>query len=201
LRIRPLTDTSLIVHWLTRDLGRLATVAKGARRLKSPLAGKLDLFFLVDFSFVRSRRSELHILREAVLQQTYPALRREWRYLQQASYCAALIEHYTETQTPVPGLFDLLYGLLDYLPHQPPQTLTVLAIELKFLADAGLQPDLDRAPLSPGSRQLFNRMISADWPVIGRLRPTALQLNEMANFLEAFLRNQLGGVLRTRPEA
>jgi recombinational DNA repair protein (RecF pathway) len=32
LRIRPLTETSLIVHWLTPDLGRLATVAKGARR-------------------------------------------------------------------------------------------------------------------------------------------------------------------------
>ena len=32
LRTRALTETSLIVHWLTPDLGRLATVAKGARR-------------------------------------------------------------------------------------------------------------------------------------------------------------------------
>ena len=29
LRARPLTETSLIIHWLTPDLGRLATVAKG----------------------------------------------------------------------------------------------------------------------------------------------------------------------------
>ena len=35
LRTRPLTETSLIVHWLTPELGRLATVAKGARRHKS----------------------------------------------------------------------------------------------------------------------------------------------------------------------
>ncbi len=38
VRTRPLTETSLIVHWLTSDLGRNATVAKGVRRQKSPLS-------------------------------------------------------------------------------------------------------------------------------------------------------------------
>jgi recombinational DNA repair protein (RecF pathway) len=45
MRTRPLTETSLIVHWLTPTLGRLATVAKGARRANSPFRGKLDLFY------------------------------------------------------------------------------------------------------------------------------------------------------------
>ena len=40
LRVRPLTDSSLIVHWLTQEHGRLSTVAKGARRPKSALRGK-----------------------------------------------------------------------------------------------------------------------------------------------------------------
>ena len=71
LRVRPLTETSLIVHWLTPDLGRVATVAKGARRPKSPFRGKLDLFYEADFSFQRSRRSELHNLREVVLRETH----------------------------------------------------------------------------------------------------------------------------------
>src|SRR5580692_12824213 len=96
LRTRPLTDTSLIVHWLTEDLGRLATVAKGARRPKSPFAGKLDLFYLADFSFQRSRHSELHQLREVSLRQTHAAIRTELEYLQQASYCTALVEQVTE---------------------------------------------------------------------------------------------------------
>ncbi len=64
LRTRPLTETSLILHWLTPDFGRLATVAKGARRPKSPFAGRLDLFYAADFSFSRSRSSDLHNLRE-----------------------------------------------------------------------------------------------------------------------------------------
>jgi len=54
LRIRPLTETSLIVHWLTADCGRLATVAKGARRAKSPFRGKLDLFYEAELSFQRA---------------------------------------------------------------------------------------------------------------------------------------------------
>src|ERR1700684_1267268 len=102
LRTRPLTETSLIVHWLTPEFARLATVAKGARRQKSPFAGKLDLFYLADFSFQRSRRSELHQLREVSLRQTHAAIRREMEYLQQASYSAALIEQTTEMETPLP---------------------------------------------------------------------------------------------------
>jgi DNA repair protein RecO (recombination protein O) len=75
LRTRPLTETSLIVHWLTPELGRIATVAKGARRTKSPFAGKLDLFYAADFSFSRSRRSDLHTLREVKLNETHGAIR------------------------------------------------------------------------------------------------------------------------------
>src|SRR5258708_15615839 len=93
LRTRPLTETSLIVHWLTADLGRLATVAKGARGPKSTFRGKLDLFYLADFSFSRSRTSDLHNLREVSLRKTHEFLRQEMAYLQQAAYCANLIEH------------------------------------------------------------------------------------------------------------
>src|SRR5206468_11240639 len=84
LRTRPLTETSLIVHWLTPNFGRLATVAKGARRPKSPFRGQLDLFYLADFSFYRSRRSDLHILREVSLRDTNAALRQDLDRLQQA---------------------------------------------------------------------------------------------------------------------
>src|ERR1051325_1928226 len=96
LRTRPFTETSLIVQWLTPEFGRLDTVAKGARRPKSPFRGKLDLFYLADFSFVRSRRSTLHVLREVSLRETQNELRQELHYLQQAAYCAALIEQATE---------------------------------------------------------------------------------------------------------
>ena len=121
LRTYPLTESSLIVHWLTPASGRIATAAKGARRPKSSFRGKLDLFYLADFSFARSRRSELHALREVTLRDTNQALRREVGYLQQAAYCAALIEVATETETPLPEIFALLHGMLASLPSHPPE--------------------------------------------------------------------------------
>src|SRR4051794_4736306 len=153
LRTRPLTETSLIVHWLTPDLGRIATVAKGARRPKSPFRGKLDLFYLVDLSFSRSRSSELHNLREVSLRDLHSALRQEIGYLQQASYCATLIEQATETETPVPVIFELMKGLLEFLPSQPPAPQTLFAFEIKLLKELGLEPDLETARLTAGAKQ------------------------------------------------
>ena len=121
LRTRPLTETSLIVHWLTPDFGRIATVAKGARRPKSPFLGKLDLFYLADFSFSRSRRSDLHALREVGLRETHGALRQDLAGLRQAAYAAAFIEQATETETPLPAVFELMRGFLDCLCRQPPR--------------------------------------------------------------------------------
>jgi DNA repair protein RecO (recombination protein O) len=108
LRTHPLTETSTIVNWLTPDLGRIATVAKGARRPKSPFRGKLDLFYEGDFSFARSAKSELHALREVVLTETHAALRTNLGWIQQASYFSALVHQTTETETPLPHVYDLV---------------------------------------------------------------------------------------------
>src|SRR5437879_1402737 len=143
LRTRPLTETSLIVHWLTADFGRIATVAKGARRSNSPFRGKLDLFFLADFSFARSRRSELHTLREVILRDPHQELRKDLEWVQQGAYCATLVEQTTETETPLPEIFALLDKFLTHLPSQAPQPLTVFAFEMKLLHLLGMQPDFE----------------------------------------------------------
>ena len=198
LRTRPLTETSLIVEWLTPDLGRLSTVAKGARRPKSPLRGKLDLFYEADFSFQRSRRSELHPLREASLRETHAILRRELGYLQQASYCAALIEQATERETPLAVIHDLMKGLLDALPLAPPQPQTVFAFELKLLNELGLAPDPEAIRLTPGSRPICARLAELDWPAIARLKLSEAQTQELQQFLHGFLVFHLGRVPRGR---
>jgi DNA repair protein RecO (recombination protein O) len=201
LRTRPLTETSLIVQWLTTSLGRLATVAKGARRPKSPFRGKLDLFYLADFSFSRSPRSELHTLREVSLRDTHRALREDLTLLQQASYCANLVEQATETETPLQHVFDLMIGLLAHLAAQPLPAPTIFAFELKLLTDLGLKPDLDRSKLNAGTKQLVRALTESDWPVVARLRPTAAQAAELGHFLHGFLIYQLGRVPKGREAA
>ncbi|MHB8519257.1 MAG: DNA repair protein RecO [Limisphaerales bacterium] len=194
LRTRLLTETSLIIQWLARDFGRLSTVAKGACRPKSPFRGKLDLFYLADFSFHRSRRSELHLLREVMVRETHTALREELGYLQQAAYGAALIEQTTETETPIPVLFDLLLALLEHLSRQPPQPLTVFAFEIKLLLELGLKPDFAAVRLSAGARQILEKLIDAQWAMLGRLKPSGAQVAEIDRFLRGFLVFHVGKV-------
>jgi DNA repair protein RecO (recombination protein O) len=201
LRTRPLTETSLIVHWLTPGFGRLATVAKGARRPKSPFRGKLDLFYLADFSFSRSLRTELHTLREVSLRETHSGLREELGLLQQASYCAVLVEQATETETPLPGVFDLMMGCLRHLLAQSVQAATVFSFELKLLTELGLKPDLDKSQLNPGTKQLAKALTENDWPTVARLRPSEAQAAELAHYLHGFLIYHLGRIPKGRNAA
>lgn len=201
LRTRPLTETSLIVNWLTSDLGRLATVAKGARRPKSPFAGKLDLFYLAGFSFSRSRRSELHTLREVSLHDTHLALRKDLAYLQQASYAAALIEQTTETETPLPELFRLLQSLLEHLPFQPPQPQTIFAFELRLLDELGLKPNPAQSHLTAGTRSILRALAESDWRTVPRLKLTQAQARECSDFINEFLLFHLGRVPVSRASA
>ena len=201
LRTRPLTDTSLIVHWLTPDFGRIATVAKGARRLKSPFRGKLDLFYLADFSFNRSRHSDLHILREAGLRETHGPLRQNLAGLRQATYAAAFIEQATETETPLAAVFELMRGFLDFLCRQRPVPKAVFAFELKLLHELGLDPDPQKSGLTAGTRQIVRTLAARNWQASCYLKPSSRQIEELRRFLHGFLIFHLGHLPRGRAAA
>lgn len=115
IRRTRLTDTSLIIHWFTRDYGLVKTVAKGARRPKSPFAGKLDLFFGGDISIVRARHSELHTLREVAICDWRDGVRQHYGATLLAAYFAQLIELAVEPEHPEPELYGLLHRALDHV--------------------------------------------------------------------------------------
>lgn len=199
LRTRPLTETSLIVNWLTPQFGRISTVAKGARRAKSPFSGKLDLFYEADFSFTPSRRSELHTLREINLRDMHAPLRRELGYLQQASYCARLVEQTTETGTPLPEIHALFIALLKYLPQQPPKPRTIFAFELKLLRILGQEPDVAETKLPTDTQKLVTALTESPWEKLGDLRANTAQARAIQHFLHGFLIYHLGKIPKGRP--
>ena len=201
LRTRLLTETSLIVHWLTPAAGRISTVAKGARRTKSPFLGKLDLFYLADFSFSRSRRSDLHTLREVNLRETNTALRHNLASLRQAAYAASLVEQSTETETPLPAVFELLNGFIGALHRHPPAPQGIFAFELKLLQELGLKPDLDGAKLTPGAKKIVHALVQADWAGCLRLKLSDAQFNELRKYLEGFLHFHLERMPKGRAAA
>jgi DNA repair protein RecO (recombination protein O) len=199
LRTYPLTETSLIVHWLTKEQGRIATVAKGAHRPKSSFRGKIDLFFLCDFLFTRSRKSELHTLKEVTLLDAHPALRTDLAALQRMSYAAALITQTTESDTPISNFFELLSGLIENA--QRPEPVAVLAFEIKLLHTLGLAPASGETKLTAGSRRILDHLAEADWSRLSQIKLSLGQATEISAFLHGFLIYHLGKIPRGRAKA
>jgi DNA repair protein RecO (recombination protein O) len=200
-RVRQLTESSLIIHWLTPEAGRIATVAKGARRQKSIFQGKLDLFYHCQISFVRSRRSELHTLREVKLLETYPFLRKDIQLLQQACYCAALIEISTEFETPVPNVYGLVLKLMAILSSRPAEAQTIFGFELKLLRELGFSPDLNSHSLNAGTKEIIKALTDAEWPSPARLILSTAQEREISHFLQTFIVFHLDKIPKGRSEA
>lgn len=115
IRLTKLTESSLIVHWLTEEAGLIKTVAKGARRAKSSFAGRIDLFIDAELEWTRSSRSELHALREVSVVDFRQGLRKSYRDAVIAAYFGQLLEQVLELDHPVPEMFDLLQRGLAYL--------------------------------------------------------------------------------------
>lgn len=120
IRLTRLTETSLIVHWFTQTHGLIKTVAKGARRPKSPFVGQLDLFFSGEITFQPARRGELHALREVFIRHWREGLRENYDATLFAAYCCQLLELAAQPDHAAPELHDLLDRALDYLATTPP---------------------------------------------------------------------------------
>jgi DNA repair protein RecO (recombination protein O) len=138
LRKRKLSDTSLIVSWCTVSLGCIQTVAKGARRPKSPFAGKLDLFFEAEIQIARSRKSDLHTLTEVVLKNPFGGIRTNYLRTQTAAFFIELIEICTERDHHEPELFSLLRRAFGYLDANDPNLRAIAHFETELARIAGV---------------------------------------------------------------
>jgi DNA repair protein RecO (recombination protein O) len=171
LRKRKLSDTSLIVHWCTDSLGMIQTVAKGARRTKSPFAGKLDLFFEAEIQVAASKRSTLHTLREVSLTNPFPGIRESYLRMQAAAYFVELIELCTESDHDEPELFALLQRAFGYLTANDPTLRAISHFEAELARIAGVH---DRNVLKNDPAfalaSLFGKLPKSRAPLLKELR-------------------------------
>ncbi len=198
--IQPLTDSSLIVRWLSRDFGRVDTVAKGARKPKSSFAGLLDLYYLCEFSMVRGKRSQLHTLREVQLIEPREGLRRDYQWLKQAAYVSEFLRVATELDTPIPEFFDLLAGFLTALPLRRPSQVTVIAFEWRALVLLGLAPPLNSPRIGEDVRLLADWLGNTPWELLDpAVAPPGV--SDFARRLGVFMERHMEHLPKHRAEA
>ncbi|MCB1099345.1 MAG: DNA repair protein RecO [Verrucomicrobiae bacterium] len=156
LRRIPLTDTSFIVHWSTAEHGLVRTAARGARRPGSVYAGKLDLFYGAEITFARSRRGDLHALREIEVQDYRRGLQENYGRILCASYFARLLEMVAEPEAPMPELHDLLERAYGFLSENDASMRAVRHFEKEIAQHLGIYPG-GKAPAIGAIRQLLHK--------------------------------------------
>jgi len=169
IRLTRLTETSLIVHWFTEAHGLVKTVAKGARRAKSPFAGQLDLFFGGEITLIPSRRGELHSLREVAIRQWREGLRRNYTSTLLAAYCCELLE--TAVEPEHPELHDLLKRALDHLDVTPPSLRALRHYETELARLLGVTHHQSSAEMS--LRNALGTLPASRGELIERLSPAS----------------------------
>ena len=146
------SETSLIITWFSDQLGKTKTIAKGALRLKTAFAGKLDLFFHCDLLLSVSTKSEIHTLREVMIQTSFDGIRQNYLKTSVAAYCVELVEKVTELDHPVPEIYELLIRVFGYLDQKVPDGRTIPFFESELCKSLGLHtPEINSA-----ARKLHN---------------------------------------------
>lgn len=145
LRTTDYSETSQVVHLLTRPWGVVHLLAKGTKRPKSKSGGAIDLLAEGDLVFIASSRETLGTLVEFAETASHTPLRRDADRLHAALYMLELVGEMLPLGDPHPEVFDLLHNALGRLAQPDAPAPAVLAyFQWRLLKHVGLLGQLDR---------------------------------------------------------
>ncbi len=140
----PYKETSLIVDVLSRDYGRIALVAKGAKRPHSKLRGVLQTFQPLAVSW--SGKSEVRTLTAA--EWLGGLLPLEKSALLCGFYLNELLVKLLARDDPHPALFDHYVSTLNQLAHGESAPIVLRQFERALLKETGVAGDWTKCAIS-----------------------------------------------------
>jgi len=146
LRCHDWSESSQVVHVLSRDLGRLRCLAKGSRRPKNPFSGPLDRWMLGEAVFSAGDPNRLATLMELYETGRFDGLHRSLPAYYGASTVTELVLALVPEVDPQPAVFSLAVEALGRLADVEPDACraTAFAFALRLLALLGYGGPTDR---------------------------------------------------------
>ncbi|HEU5177942.1 MAG TPA: DNA repair protein RecO [Burkholderiales bacterium] len=156
LHTYPYKETSLIVEAFTRNFGRVALLARGARRPRSAMRGVLLSFHPLRLGW--SASAELGNLISAEWSGALQPL--SGRGLMCGFYLNALLLRLLPRDDAHEALFDVYADALRQLSEGNPQASVLRSFEKRLLSELGYAPLLEReavsgAPIDPSRRYVY----------------------------------------------
>lgn len=144
IRRRDYGDYDVIATFFTLSRGKVALIAKAAKKSVRRFAGVLELFSEMDIAGTAGRRPGLPVLQEAVLTQPFAGIRTIPTRIAYASYWAELIDAWMEEQVVQAELYRLLrHGLSELERGVTSEAVLSILFQIRFLRLSGHHPNLE----------------------------------------------------------
>jgi DNA repair protein RecO (recombination protein O) len=161
LKSMPMGESDRLLTILTREHGLIRAIAPGARKPKSSLRGRSNLFVINELLLVRGRSLDKMIQAESV--ESFAAIGSDLGKLTAGQYLAELVLCQALADHPQPELFALLWEHLTRI-DQRAGSLTLLSLvqaTYHLLAYGGLTPQVFRCCVTQGA--VTPEMSNPDW--------------------------------------
>jgi len=155
-------ETDLVVHFATRDMGRVACFARSAKRSRRRFPSGFPSFALLEIHVGPPPRADaMRPVLDAVVLRPNLAIAGDLPRFAAAGLLVELAREAMSEEQPEPAAFEALAGYLLELNDAPFDWGGLLAAELRLLAPLGLAPRLSHcisceAPAPPGKAAFFD---------------------------------------------
>jgi DNA repair protein RecO (recombination protein O) len=190
-------EADRILHLYTPRHGRIAAIAKGARRARSRFGARLEPFLRVQL-VLREGRGELYSVTGADTVAVHAGIRDHAATLDAAARACDAVSRLFETDDPHPEVFTLLANQLALLDSDPAHGTPAngLAFRLKLLLAAGILPQLAACTACGEREHLRSFSAAAGGVVCSSCEAAAFPLDEESY---GFLVEALGRPLAQAP--
>ena len=144
IHARAFGESDKIVTFLTRDLGKIAGIAKGAKRSKRRFVNVLEPFTHVEVTLRLRSASDLAFVQACELRDAPIAVARDLVRFAYASYVLELTDRMVREREAGPETYELVRDALAVLEHGDAEPGVLRAFELQLLALTGYEPQLDQ---------------------------------------------------------
>lgn len=146
IRITPYADSDIIAGLFTENAGKVAVMAKAAKKSRRRFSGGLDILGLYDVVYSRPNRGGgLPVLSEAERTDAFEGIRSDVAKFAVASFWAEILFKWLPENEAAGSLFGLFTGSLSALSEAGKNGRDAIhaAFLARFLDAAGLAPRLD----------------------------------------------------------
>ncbi|WP_280768495.1 DNA repair protein RecO [Salipaludibacillus daqingensis] len=140
IRTTNYSETNKILTIYSRENGKIALMARGAKKPKSRFASSSQLF--IYGSFVYQKSKGIGTLNQADILDSFRNIRSDLMLTAYAAYMVELLDKLTEDQESNPYLFELLFQLLHHLDEGEDGEILLRILETKMLTFTGSTPTL-----------------------------------------------------------